>query len=272
MKEFDGKAIYKPKGKAGEYAEWACNFYVGCSVKCDYCFNKKGRGAAVLGGEKPTLKKSFRSEAHALDIFEKEMLQNKEELQKHGLFFSFTTDPMLPETSYLTVTALTLCMAADIPVKILTKKTGWHPEVINFLEEELLWKSNWKHRLAFGFTLTGHDELEQGASANKERIQVMHKIHNAGIKTFASIEPIIDLPTSLAMINLTRFNCDLYKIGLMSGVRYSKIELRHFVDMATKMYPEAKFYFKNTFLTQAGLSRNELPECCVGADYNMFNY
>ena len=212
--------------------------------------------------------------AHA----QKKMLQNKEELRKHGLFFSFTTDPMLPETSYLTVTALTLCMAADIPVKILTKKTGWHPEVINFLEGELLWKSDWKNRVAFGFTLTGHDELEQGASTNKERIRVMHEIHNAGIKTFASIEPIIDIESSFNMIFDTAGFCNLYKIGLMSGKKYNKRELQWLVEKCkgfSTIYKEyklpIKFYFKNTFLTQAGLTREELPECCVGADYNLFN-
>ena len=36
--EFNGKAIYNPKGKAGEYAPWACNFYTGCSNDCEYCY------------------------------------------------------------------------------------------------------------------------------------------------------------------------------------------------------------------------------------------
>lgn len=26
-KTFNGKALYQPKGKAGEYAKWACDFY-----------------------------------------------------------------------------------------------------------------------------------------------------------------------------------------------------------------------------------------------------
>lgn len=29
------KAIYKPKGKAGEYAMYACNFYNGCCFACN---------------------------------------------------------------------------------------------------------------------------------------------------------------------------------------------------------------------------------------------
>ena len=30
--------IYKPKGKANEYSEWAMNHYKGCSHGCKYCF------------------------------------------------------------------------------------------------------------------------------------------------------------------------------------------------------------------------------------------
>ena len=69
------KAIYKPKGAAAEYAEWACNFYVGCSNLCNYCYCKKGRGAKILGGDKPTLKKCFLgSEEHAIQVFGGELI------------------------------------------------------------------------------------------------------------------------------------------------------------------------------------------------------
>ena len=37
MEKFNGKALYNPAGKAGEYAAWACNFFVGCSNGCKYC-------------------------------------------------------------------------------------------------------------------------------------------------------------------------------------------------------------------------------------------
>ena len=62
-----------------------------------YCFNKKGRFARVLGGNESKLKKCFKDEKHAIEGFEKELLQNLSELQKHGLLFSFTTDPMLKQ-------------------------------------------------------------------------------------------------------------------------------------------------------------------------------
>ena len=76
MKTFKGKAIYNPSGKAGEYSYWACNFYIGCSNKCEYCYCKKGVLANSIGQDKPQLKKCFRDEAHALELFKKELKAN----------------------------------------------------------------------------------------------------------------------------------------------------------------------------------------------------
>jgi hypothetical protein len=50
---FNGKAIYQPSGKAAEYAGYACNFYVGCSCGCTYCYNGCSRktSATVAGAD-----------------------------------------------------------------------------------------------------------------------------------------------------------------------------------------------------------------------------
>ena len=69
MGAINGRVIYSPKGKAGEYAENAANFFVGCSNGCTYCFLRKGRGAKVLGGNRPELKKTLREPPFAIDIF-----------------------------------------------------------------------------------------------------------------------------------------------------------------------------------------------------------
>ncbi len=204
MKEFKGKAIYNPSGKAGEYSYWACNFYVGCSNGCTYCFLKKGIGKATLGGDIPTLKKCFKNESDALSIFEKELKANLTELQEHGLFFSFTTDPLLSDCSDLTWEAVMIAMENDVPVKILTKIAGkWVDQVVKYMHK------SWIKYIAFGFTLTGHDELETNASKNVERIEAMRKLYNAGFKTFDC--------------------CDLYKIGLESGRSYCKDDLIQFI-------------------------------------------
>lgn len=276
-KTLKGKTIYEPKGKAGEYAKYACNFYNGCSNGCNYCYLKKGVLSKTLGGDFPTLKKCFKDESHALEIFEKELKANLQELQNHGLFFSFTTDPMLPETINLTLRAMQLCCFSDIPIKILTKCVDFVYNVgeINFKKvsfEQLffLFKSN----ISIGFTLTGNDELELNASTNAERIEAMRKLHKAGIKTFASIEPIINVDSSLKMINEAIGYCDLFKIGLEGGKKYDKLRLRIFIEKVICMKTNnsvAKIYFKDSLLKAAGIDRNDLPSNCVGSNYNVFN-
>lgn len=268
MKTFKGKAIYNPSGKAAEYAKWACNFYTGCSNDCDYCYCKRGVMSHVWTTT-PQLKKCFKDEAHAMEVFEKELMQNLPELQKHGLFFSFTTDPMLEETHKLTWEASCFAMENDVPVKILTKCVGkWVDQLCTEVH------SSWKDLLVIGFTLTRHDEKEKGASTNQERIESIKDIHNAGFKTFASIEPIINIVHSKLMIERSAGYCHLYKIGLESGKKYDKEELVDFISWCgtSSAFPTSmKFYFKDSFLAQAQVDRTDLPANCVPRDYNIFD-
>ncbi len=263
MKTFNGKSIYNPSGKAGEYSYWACNFYNGCSNGCTYCYLKKGVLKPTLGGDKPTLKKCFKNEEHALQVFEKELLKNLDKLRKHGLFFSFTTDPMLPETNELTYRAVWIATVRGVPCKILTKRIDWVGNGI--------WKTIRGDIVAFGFTLTRHDELEPCASTNAERIQAMKQLHEAGFKTFSSLEPIINFADTLSIIEKTQGFCDLYKIGLESGKQYKVSVLREFIEQCClKSARMSKIYFKDTLLKQAGISRDSLPDYCVDRDYNLF--
>lgn len=271
MTQFKGKAIYNPSGKAGEYSYWACNFYVGCSNGCQYCYLKKGIGKAVLGGDKPTLKKCFRDEKEAIEVFKKELYQNISELREYGLFFSFTTDPMLPETFLLTRNAINICQKNNIPVKILTKIGGTPlDELITFEARENYWQ---KDLIAFGFTLTGHDELESGASTNAERIEAMRQLYAAGFKTWASIEPVIDCSSSYEMIAKTIGFCNLYKIGLQSGKIYKNKEIELFIDSIGELEPQRPIYLKNSIFRYCNYSRETIEQTAgnfVGKDYNIF--
>jgi DNA repair photolyase len=274
MRTIKGKAIYNPSGKAVEYSYWACNFYVGCSNGCEYCYLKNGVLSRTMGGDKPILKKCFRDENHALEVFEKELLQNLPELQKHGLFFTFTSDPFLPETMLMTEKAMIKCIDNNVNIKLLSKKAipvkyarGQNNEC------RKSWFYNYKERIAFGFTLTGHDELEPNASPNAERIEAMQKLHEVGFKTWASIEPIIDFKSSLKMLGKIYNFCDLAKIGLESGKKYNQDELLNFIKelMFWAIPTGIKFYFKDSLLKAAGISREDLPANCVTRDYNIFN-
>lgn len=268
MKQFKGKAIYQPAGKAAEYSSWACNFYVGCSNNCTYCYCKKGILAGAMGQDKPQLKKCFKNERNALEIFENELNANIVPLREHGLFFSFTTDPMLPETLKLTIDAAGIATYNEVPVKILTKCVEFADWYVDFAKRDALVR---KDLWAFGFTLTGYDELEPGASTNTERIEAMKKLHEAGFKTFASIEPIITFHESLEMIARSMSYCDLFKIGLMSGKKYEKWRIKNFVkDIFDYVkIKESKIYFKDSLLKAAGISRESLHSNCVTRDFKL---
>lgn len=271
------KAIYMPKGKAGEYAKYACNFYVGCSNDCNYCYCKRGLLGHAMGAPVPTLKKCFKDEEHAVSIFLREMHANIEEYRKHGIFFTFTSDPLLPETKAITYCAIEGAVRNGVPVKILTKRA-------DFINDDMMLRlTSWRNLIAIGFTLTGCDELEPYASANAERIHAMRVLHARGFKTFASIEPVISIGKSRHMIEHTLGFCDLYKIGLLSGHKdYTKYDVMDFIADVNHIIcinsysfpdfePQIKVYWKDSVLEYIGMNREDLPKgICVGADYNLF--
>lgn len=269
-KRFNGKAIYEPKGAALEYAPWACNFYTGCSNDCEYCYCKRGVLNHTWSTE-PKLKKCFKDESHAIAIFEKELTANLEKLRKHGLLFSFTTDPMLPETIEMTLTAMGRAVLQDVPVKILTKRADWLDSPMWVNAEPLLLRQ--RNKIAFGFTLTGFDEKEPNASSNQERIEAMRELHGMGFKTFASIEPVITPAMSRNMIEATLGFCDLYKVGLISGKGkdfYNPLHVKALYAWLALKSDECKIYLKDSFLEYLGIEREQLKGDIVNSDYNIF--
>lgn len=270
---FKGKSLYRPTGKAGEYSAWACNFYTGCSNNCSYCYCKRGVMSHVWSDE-PMLKKCFKDNDHAIAVFEKEMLVNIDELRKTGIFFSFTTDPMIPgKTLELTMEAVSLALRNDVPVQILTKRADW-------LDADA-WKAmcatinpDYK-KIAVGFTLTRRDDLEPGASPHMERIAAMKRCHELGCHTFASVEPIVDIANSEWAMSDAYPYCELFKVGLMSGgAKPDKYELKRLVDRWNNTLDKSgkKIYWKQSVVDYLGDDFTFWMDSCVDADYNIFDY
>lgn len=266
-KPFKGKAIYNPAGKAGEYSRWACNFYIGCSNDCSYCYCKKGY-LGLLWANAPQLKKCFKDTEDAFRIFSSELERNLTELRKDGVFFTFSSDPMLPEAKPLTLRCVDWALDKGVPVQILTKRaefvqdTRWAQ-----LEPEK------RKKIAFGFTLTGRDDLEPEASFNQERMEAMRTLHDLGYRTFASIEPVVDPVSSMECIRLTADCCDLFKVGLMSGKKdYVYKDIAYMLDEIKdfKTSKSCRFYLKDSFVNYLKLNRESLGECFVSVNFNIF--
>ena len=276
----NGKALYTPKGAAREYAAVGCNFYNGCPHDCLYCYLKRGVLSKTLGKTEVSLKKCFADENDALFVFKHECEKHIDHLRKTGVFFSFSTDPMLRETHMLTLKAAKFALQCGIPVKILTKcaNVPFSANIIlNDIEKEK------RPLLAIGFTLTGRDDMEPYADSNAERIDSMKRVKELGFRTFASIEPIIDFNSSFRMIEQSAKFCDLFKIGLRSGVKndyYNADECAFFIGRVTGLCEKEGFkvYWKKSIhdYVQKNMAADnfekalQCSENFVGMDYNLF--
>lgn len=267
----NGKALYTPKGAAREYAPVGCNLYTGCKHDCFYCYLKRGVLSHAMGGTEIKLKSCFKDDIDAGVVFTKELEKHLSYLQKVGIFFSFSTDPLISETRDLTKRCVVTANRNGVPVKLLTKNADFvHDEVF------MSWLKVHDFRkdlVAFGFTLTGHDEMEQFASYNADRIAAMKELHEMGFKTFASIEPIIDVPSSLDMIKQTVKFCDLYKVGLRSGVKkdyYQDEDLLLLIKELATLHDTTgtKIYIKNSLRKR--LQHPIIGCISVGPDYDLF--
>ena len=240
------KILSRPQGNAEEYGRWSVNPYKGCPHGCQYCYLKKGAWKKGLGGSVPTLKEHVVNDEHAYHLAMAEIIENREQIIKDGgLFMTFTSDPCIPDTRDLMLSIANDAINMEIPVTMLTKNATflnleyWEEKKLG-LDKEEDWRRNlyFNHaaskrlsfipnphfdnytrgHLTFGFTLTGHDELEPNASPNAERIKAMQCLKGRGYITWASIEPVIDFPSSLDMIRQALgAGCEHFKVGLLTN-------------------------------------------------------
>jgi len=262
--KINGKAIYTTKGAAREYGRVGCNFYTGCPHECSYCCLKRGAPSRQLGGNVVQLKKCFKDEDDALEKFRKEIVRNMDVVCKTGVFFSFTTDPMIPETQWMTMAAIKEAVKLYVPVYVLTKGASFVYE--ECLMDELDAMITRCHLIHFGFTLTGRDDMEPKASCNLDRIKAMRILHKYHFPTWASIEPIIDWQHANMAVEMSLDCCDHYKIGLRSGVGkdyYNLPQSALWLDDLTKKITEAG---KTVYLKES--ARKLLLQCCQEHYYN----
>jgi len=221
------KILSRPKGNAEEYGKWSVNPYIGCSNGCLYCYLKKGPSAAYLGQDKPVLKKGVVNEEHAYHLAMAEIIANRDEIIRDGgLFMTFTSDPCMKDTGGLFFAITSQCVHLNIPVTMLTKCNEFVDYMMGLMcdaaADDFGSGNESEIRLAIGWTLTGHDDLEPMAVPNSKRIEEMKLVSKykifGKIVPWASIEPVIDFPHSLDMIyQALNAGCQHFKIGLLTN-------------------------------------------------------
>jgi len=248
--------IYTPKGRAREYSPLALNPYTQCANGCDYCYApsclQKPREEYFC--DAPVPRKGI------IAALEKELGKSA---PKQQVLMSFVGDPYgkSADENVVTNNALQLLLQYNVPVAILTKSGK------RCLVDKRLFQ-RFGDRIQVGASLTfkselDRDEYEPGAARAAERLETLKALHNAGIKTFASFEPVIDPVQSLQLMRDSLDFVDTYKVGKINNYKGldKKIDWTAFLTNALAILREAgkQIYIKKD-LREAAPSVELWPE------------
>jgi len=197
--------IYEPKGRAREYSPLAFNIYGRCAHECLYCYASRMTG-----------QRSCAPRWGAIGKLTAEVSRAREGLfpfriEKQCLL-SFLCDPYPPEEMEHEATKTVLRLLAGIaPVAVLTKGGDRALRDLDLYAE-------FASPVKVGATLTFQDsdkssKWEPKAGSPQSRVQMLAAFHDAGVKTFASFEPVIEPDESLAIMETALPYLDEIKIG-----------------------------------------------------------
>jgi len=213
--------IYVPKGPAKEYAELALNYYKGCGYKCKYCyvpgfFKMLGskyvnfNTVSVVGPNKMV------NENDKIDRIYKILSKEAKVLSgdNRRVLMCFTSDPYQPieKEKRITRKCLEILGENNVKVTILTK----NPVMAMELDSDLIVK----YDVELASTIIWADDnkriiWEPNTGTIQSRINEMENATKNNIKTWVSIEPIIDPDEVLRVIDLLSGKVCKLKIGLV---------------------------------------------------------
>ena len=252
--------IYEPKGKAREYSPLSMNIFNGCDHGCTYCYVPQC---------------TFRPDANTRPLIRKNVLHELEKeltvkIPESQILLCFLCDPYSLHDVVPAVTRQTIEIFKRYSCKIAVLSKGGR----RVLRDIDLFKSYPKGKIKFGTTLTFYDDslrlkYEPKAACVPERLETLEIIHAAGIKTFASIEPVIDPVESLKVIAASIPFVDQYKIGKINHNKdlESKINWTKFLSDALAII---KPYGKEIYVKED--LRNAAPSIAVSGNEKNMNF
>lgn len=208
------KIIYEPTGRAGEYAQLSANLYSGCTHGCLYCYVPSPRSKKT--------REQFHAEVkpreNVINLFENDakiLAANKDDRE---ILFSFSCDPYPTiETEHnITRQAIEILKKNNLRFTILTKAGTRATKDFDLLKGY--------EKSSFGTTLVFSEQKdadiwEPNAAPIEDRIEAINIAHEAGIKTWVSLEPVIDPDQALALIEELYPIVDHWKVG---KINYNK--------------------------------------------------
>ncbi len=188
IREVQAKSILQ---KSGLPVDWVINPYTGCRFGCKYCyahFVGRFRHPDEAWGSYVDVK------INAPELLKKELTNKLKRTNKKHLgeiFFSSVTDPYQGIEAKYKITRKCLQVLRDLnyqgPISILTKSHLVTRDIDIFKKLK---------NIAVGLTVTSTGDpisqyLETYAPPNQERIKALKKLHQAGLKTYAFVGPLL---------------------------------------------------------------------------------
>jgi DNA repair photolyase len=199
--------MYEPSGKAREYSPLALNHWTGCDHGCQYCYVP-----AMMLRYRPEYRHDQPNPRDILADLERELAKPGGPPRKQVLL-SFTGDPycQAEEKAGHTRKVLELLLRYGCAVAVLTKGGKRCLRDLDLFGWFGL-------RVKVGATLTfdsprDSQRWEPGAAPPEDRLDTLKVLHDKGIKTWASFEPVIQPEQTLRLIERTLPYLDQYKIG-----------------------------------------------------------
>lgn len=236
------QAIYKPQGKAGEYAELALNHLSGCVHGCWYCY---------VPGMLHKAPKDFHADCRPrLTLDEIEESAIKYAGNPELVLLSFTSDPLQLEQVGFTCQVIDILHRHHIPVTVLTKAGLWGAKVFAHLQQG----DQFAVTLTYG-THAQTKNYEPNAGSPLQRIAMLECARNARIPAWVSLEPWVESGDGL--LNLIEATKDLvthYKIGCLNHQEDPCIQKR--IKELPKIEAYLQEYKKPYYI------KNSLAELC----------
>lgn len=240
------RVVYETKGRAREYSELALNLYDGCSHGCRYCY-----GPAVLHKSR----EAFRKPKPRKDVL-LHLAKDAEKLAAAGeerpILLCFTCDPYQPIEGMHEITrqAIKILKTQGLRVAILTKAGVLAQRDMNLLDG----------RDEFAVSLTCKDAeitrcWEPRASLPQDRIVNLMTARHRGIKTWVSLEPVLDPIWALYWVTVAAPIVDHFKVGKLNYHQgAAKIDWARFAHRITDLLErhQKDYYIKQDLAQYLG--------------------
>lgn len=203
------RVIYKTTGTARELAPLSVSLYFGgCEHGCLYCY-----GPRTIRRTRAAFVKHGRLRQDVLRCLERDAQRIRGDDRE--ILVSFSSDPYqtLEMKFGTTRQAIRILIDNGLRVMILTKGGMRAARDFDLLETY--------DRCRFGTTVVFTNQAdasqwEPNAPPIADRIQAIHKAHGRGIKTWVSLEPVIDPDQALELIQELHPVVGHWKVGMLN--------------------------------------------------------